>query len=158
MIKKTFALFLFFFLLSCSQIEFVVKENNQLKNKVNIITSENSDERFNRALYSFFGNNTNYEYILKTTFIEQKENRIVKKNQVAEKVDYTLEVNYELFYKNKNCEIFNKKIISRFSFTPKSFGYNFGADRSFEKLYNNTVRQNIEKFLEVVNIVTTCPQ
>ena len=100
MIKKNFILFLFFFLLSCSQIEFVVNDNNELKNKVHIITSQNSDERFNRALYSFFGNNKNYDYILKTTFIEQKENRIVKKNQVAEKVDYTLEVNYELFYKN----------------------------------------------------------
>ena len=156
MIKKYFFLFLFFCLISCGQIEFVVKENNELKNKVNIIISENSDERFDRTLYSFFGNSKNYDYVLKTTFVEQKENRIVKKNQVAEKVDYTLEVNYELFYKNDNCQIFNQKIISKFSFTPKSFGYNFGADRSFEKLYDNTIRQNIQKFLEVVEIKTSC--
>ena len=156
MIKKYFFLFLFFCLISCGQIEFVVKENNELKNKVNIIISENSDERFDRTLYSFFGNSKNYDYVLKTTFVERKENRIVKKNQVAEKVDYTLEVSYELFYKNDNCQIFNQKIISKFSFTPKSFGYNFGADRSFEKLYDNTIKQNIQKFLEVVEIKTSC--
>ena len=156
MIKKYFFLFLFFCLISCGQIEFVVKENNELKNKVNIIISENSDERFDRTLYSFFGNSKNYDYVLKTTFVERKENRIVKKNQVAEKVDYTLEVGYELFYKNDNCQIFNQKIISKFSFTPKSFGYNFGADRSFEKLYDNTIKQNIQKFLEVVEIKTSC--
>ena len=105
---------------------------------------------------SFFGNNKNYDYILKTTFVEKKENRVVKQNQVAEKIDYTFEVEYELFYKTKNCLVFKKEIISRFSFTPKSFGYNFGADRSFEKLYTNTTRQNIQKFIDLAPLNTIC--
>ena len=120
-----------------------------------LISGETAD-KFSRELYSFFGNNKNYEYILKANFLEKKENRIVKKNQVAEKVEYTLEVNYDLFYKTSECKIFSDKIISRFSFTPKSAGYNFGADRSFEKLYANTARQNIQKFIELATLDTVC--
>ena len=149
MIIKNLIFIIFFFILSCGSIEFVAKENNGLKNKVYIVTSGNEEVRFTKELYSFFGNNKNYDYILKTTFVEQKENRVVKQNQVAEKIDYTFKVEYELFYKTKNCLVFKKEIISRFSFTPKSFGYNFGADRSFEKLYTNTSRQNIQKFIDL---------
>jgi hypothetical protein len=156
MIIKNLIFIIFFFILSCGSIEFVAKDNNGLKNKVYIVTSGNEEVRFTKELYSFFGNNKNYDYILKTTFVEQKENRVVKQNQVAEKIDYTFEVEYELFYKTKNCLVFKKEIISRFSFTPKSFGYNFGADRSFEKLYTNTTRQNIQKFIDLAPLNTIC--
>ena len=108
---------------------------------------KNLEKRFVKGLYSSFGNNEKYEYILKTTFIEKKENRIVKNNQVAEKIKYTLEVNYNLFYKTSECNIFNKTVISKFSFTPKSAGYNFGSDRSFDKLYSNSVDKNINNFM-----------
>ena len=117
---------------------------------------KNSDERFVRALYSYFGNNENYEYILKTTFLERKENRIVKNNQVAEKIMYTLEVDYDLFYKTSECRVFNKKIISKFSFTPKSAGYNFGSDRSFDKLYSSSVDRNINDFVNALRINKSC--
>ena len=73
--------------------------------------------------------------------------------ELAEKIDYTLEVNYELFYKTSECKIFNKKITSSFSFTPKSGGYNFGSDRSFDKLYNNSVNQNINNFLNILVVM-----
>ena len=72
---------------------------------------------------------------------------LVKKNQVAEKINYTLEVKYELFYKTSDCKIFNEKITSKFSFTPKSSGYNFGADISFENLYTESIIKNIESFI-----------
>ena len=125
MIKKYFSVFLLFFIFSCSSFEFVLKETNQLyqlKDKTTLLTTGGTEEKFFRELYSVFGNTKNSEYILKTTFLEKKENRIVKTNQVAEKIDYTLEVDYDLFYKNAECKIFSKKIISTFSFTPKSGG------------------------------------
>ena len=117
---------------------------------------KNTEERFARGLYSFFGNNNEYEYILKSKFLEKKENRIVKKNQVAEKIEYTLEVNYELFYKTNECKIFHKTIKSKFSFTPKSAGYNFGSDRSFDKLYSSSVDQNISSFIDALQINKSC--
>ena len=105
MIKKYLTCFFLLFVFSCTNIEFVLKNNIQtspLKDKTLLLVDKNLEERFVKGLYSKFGNNAKYEYILKTTFIEKKENRIVKNNQVAEKIEYTLEVNYDLFYKLQN--------------------------------------------------------
>ena len=159
MIKKYIACSFLFFIISCSNIEFVLKdssETNPLKHKTLLLMDKNSDEKFARRLYSYFGNNEKYDYILKTTFLEIKENRIVKNNQVAEKIEYTLEIGYDLFYKTSECRIFNKTIISKFSFTPKSGGYNFGSDRSFDKLYNGSVDQNINNFIDAIQISESC--
>ena len=159
MIIKYIACTFLFFIISCSNIEFVLKDSsltNSLKNKTTLLIDKNSDERFVRSLYSYFGNNEKYDYILKTTFLEKKENRVVKNNQVAEKTEYTLEVNYELFYKTSECKIYNKTIISKFSFTPKSAGYNFGSDMSFNKLYNNSVDQNVNNFISTLQINKSC--
>lgn len=161
MIKKKFKLLLFFLLLSCSNIELVLEDDifpKQLKDQVRIVFSENDEEIFIRELYSVFGNNNNGNFILKTSFSEKKENRIVKNNQVAEKIDYELSANYELFYKNRECKIFDKKIVSKFSFFPKSFGYNFGADRSYEKLYADTIKKNVQNFVDLIPNSTACYQ
>ena len=159
MIKKLIAYILLLFIFSCSSIEFVLKDSRQtnpLKDKTALLMDKNSDEKFARGLYSYFGNNEKYEYILKTTFLEEKENRIIKNNQVAEKIEYTLEVDYNLFYKTSECKIFNKTIISKFSFTPKSAGYNFGSDRSFDKLYGSSVNQNINNFINALQTNKSC--
>ena len=159
MIKKYIICSLLFFVFSCSSLEFVLKNNSQtnpLKDKTLLLISKNSEEKFVRGLYSYFGNNEIYEYILQTKLSESKENRIVKKNQVAEKIEYTLVVDYDLFYKTSECKIFSKTIISKFSFTPKSAGYNFGSDRSFDKLYRGSVDQNINSFIEALQINKGC--
>ena len=159
MIIKHIACSLLLFVFSCSNIEFVLKDSsptNPLKNKTSLLIDKNSEERFVRSLYSYFGNNEKYEYILKTTFLERKENRIVKNNQVAEKIEYTLEVEYNLFYKTSECKIFNKTVTSKFSITPKSSGYNFGSDRSFDKLYRSSVDQNISSFIDALQINKSC--
>jgi hypothetical protein len=159
MIKKYLTCFFLLFIFSCTNIEFVLKENSQanpLRGKTVLLMDKNLEKRFVQGLYSNFGNNENPEYILKTTFIEKKENRIVKNNQVAEKIEYTLEVNYGLFYKTSECKIYNKTIISKFSFTPKSAGYNFGSDRSFDRLYKSSVDQNINNFIDALQINKSC--
>lgn len=159
MIKKLLFVWMLVLLISCGNLEFVLEDSdnsNRFKNKTLLLISGNKEERFTQELFSYFGNNTDNEFILIANFIENKENRIVKKNQVAEKIDYELIVDYEVFYKNQNCNIYNKKIITKFSFVPKSFGYNFGTDRSFEKLYKRSVRNNIQRFLDSVTNKSTC--
>ena len=159
MIKKYIVCSFLFFIFSCDNIEFVLKDSLQrtpLKDKTMLLMDKNSEERFVRGLYSYFGNNEKYEYILKTKFLEKKENRIVRNNQVAEKIEYTLEVDYDLFYKTSECQIFKKTIISKFSFTPKSAGYNFGSDRSFDTLYSSSVDQNISSFIDDLQINKSC--
>ena len=152
MIKKIIFFLILFFVLSCTSIEFVIKENineDQLKGRTKLFISGDQEEKFSRELYSFFGNTTNHEYVLETIFLETKENRIVKDNQVAEKIDYTLEVKYDLFYKMSECKVFSKTIITRFFFTPKSAGYNFGSDRAFQKLYISSIKKNIQNFIDL---------
>ena len=159
MIKKIITCSFFLFIFSCSNIEFLLKEDNQsnpLKDKTMLLINKNLEEKFIRGLYSYFGNNKKYDYLLKTEYLEKKENRIVKNNQVAEKIDYTLKVNYELFYKTSECKIFKKTIISKFSFTPKSAGYNFGSDISFERLYDSSIDQNISNFINSLQINKSC--
>ena len=159
MIKKYIAYSFLLFIFSCSGVEFVLKDNSQtnpLKEKTLLLIDKESEEKFVRGLYSYFGNNEKYEYILKTTFLEEKENRIIKNNQVAEKIEYTLEVDYDLFYKTRECKVFDKKIITNCSFTPKSAGYNFGSDRSFDKLYVNSIDQNINNFIDALQINKSC--
>ena len=160
MIKKYIALCLLFFVYSCGNVEFVLKDyqktNNPLKNNTLLLMDKYSEDRLVRGLYSFFGSSEEYDYILKTNFLEKKENRIVNKNQVAEKIEYTLEVNYDLFYKTGECKIFEKKIVSKFSFTPKSAGYNFGSERSFDRLYNSSIDKNINNFIDTLQINKSC--
>ena len=152
MIKKLLVLICLFFLFSCGGIELVLNERwanqNPYKNNMLLVLDQNSNQKVTQELMSFFGNNLDGEFILTTSFSEEKKNRFVKKNQVAEKISYKLSIDYKIYYKNRNCETFNKKIITKFSFVPKSFGYNFGSDISLEKLYKGSIRKNIQKFID----------
>ena len=161
MIKSLILFLLILSLPSCNNIELLLVENssiNKLKGNTSVRLSGTNKERFAQEVISFFGNSNNGEYILTANFLEKKENRIVKKNQVAEKIDYELTVDYSIFYKSMGCKIFNKKVISKFSFVPKSFGYNFGTDRSFEKLYISSVKKNIRELIDLVPEGTNCLQ
>ena len=161
MIKGLVLFLLILSLPSCNNIDLLLVENNsfnKLKGNTSIRLSGTNKERFTQEVISFFGNSNNGEYILTANFSEKKENRLVKKNQVAEKIDYELTVDYSIFYKDMGCKIFNKTVISKFSFVPKSFGYNFGTDRSYEKLYIVSVKKNIREFVDLVPEGTSCLQ
>jgi len=151
--KKIFFLLCLFFLLSCNNIEFVLKQTtppNHLADNTFTIFNGIKNEEFSQELILLLGNKSDAEFILTTFFVEKKENRLVKQNQAAEKIDYELIVDYKIFYKNSDCTIFNKKIVTRFSFVPKSFGYNFGTDISLENLYKSSIKKNIQRFISLV--------
>ena len=159
MIKKTLISLLSIIILSCSNIDLVLKESsspNHLKNNVLVVVDGEEKQRLERELRSFFGNNKKNEYILTVLFVENKENRLVKQNQVAEKINYELDISYGLFYKNRECKILDKKIITKFTISPKSFGYNFGTDRSLEKLYISSINKNILNFINTIPTSTDC--
>ena len=159
MIKNYIACIFLFFSFACSNIEFILKydeDENPLKNKTVLIIDKNMDDRYAKNLYSYFGSSEEHEYILKAKFLEKKENRIVKNNQVAEKIEYTLQIDYNLYYKTEECKVFDKTIISKFSFTPKSAGYNFGSDKSFDSLYSNSIDKNINNFIDAFQNNKSC--
>ena len=137
----------------------VLKDNsspNKLKGNTWLVIGKNNNEIFEQELFSFFGNNKSGDYILNTSFLEKNENILVKNNQVAEKINYELIIEYTIFFKNKSCNIYKKKLTTKFSFLPKSFGYNFGADRSLEKLYKNSVRKNMQDFINSIPTENIC--
>ena len=150
MIKKIFFLLCLFFLSSCNKIDFVINQTsapNPLVGNTSIIFDGVKKEEFIQGLISSLGNKNDGEFILITAFAEKKENRLVKQNQVAEKIDYEIIVDYKVFYQNRKCTILNKKVVTKFSFVPKSFGYNFGTDISLENLYKNSIEKNIQRFI-----------
>ena len=108
---------LFFFLLliistSCADIEFVLSDNedtNFLKNNSLITVSGKKYENFSQELFAQFGNNKNGEYIIQTAFFEKKENIAVKKNQVAEKIDYELMVVYTIYLNRIMVNIYYRR-------------------------------------------------
>ena len=63
-----------------------------------------------------------------------------------------------IFNKKENCRVYQENVISRFTFEPKSSGYNFGSDQSLKKLYDLSVNSNFENFINNIDniILTTC--
>ncbi len=153
MIRVCFILTSLFLLLSCSNIEWVINESNDnkiLKNRTLVSFNGEKEELFAQELFLYFGKADIQEYVLDISFKEKRENRLVKKNQVAEKTDFEMIINYKLYHSRKGCEILDQKIVTKFSFAPKSFGYNFGTDKSLERLYKNSIRKNINNFIRLV--------
>ena len=73
---------------------------------------------------------------------------IIKTNQVTTRIDYEIAINYILRNQADRCTLSTKKQYSRFSFIPKSEGYNFGSDKFLETLYKRNIGNNISQFLD----------
>jgi len=149
--KKIIIHFLLFFLFSCSNIEFVLKNNsvtNPLKEITEVLVDKNANPIVSEELTNFFGAPKTLKYKLVVSFSENTTNRVVKTNQVASKVDFEILLEYTLLNKTKNCIIVVDSSLSRFSFMPKSSGYNFGSDRSLNSLYARSIRSGIKDFLQ----------
>ena len=150
-------LFSFFLLIaSCSNLEFVYEDDINLTNP---LYKKTSFVMSGLDMPSLYGNGLRYLgeaeeifYKLQINIKEEKTKRSVQANQAVSKLDYKLIFDYELFNIKKNCVIFNKEIVSRFSFEPRSSGYNFSSDQSLKKLYQQSGKNNL---LQLINYVTS---
>ncbi|MDA9748700.1 hypothetical protein N9U75_00955 [Pelagibacteraceae bacterium] len=148
-------LILFFFLLSCSNVDFVYKDNvnltSPLYNKTSFDFSGKDLSSLYRYASRYFGDGKHNEFILKI-FIEEKQiKRSVRKNQSISKQDFELLFKYKLIKSDNNCVVLNKEIFSNFSYVPKSSGYNFGSDQSLKKMYELTTKNNLEEFSNFIS-------
>ena len=73
---------------------------------------------------------------------------VIKTNQISTRIDYEIVINYILSNQSKKCTILTKKQYTRFSFIPKSEGYNFGSDKFLDNLYIRNIENNIDQFLD----------
>ena len=82
MIKKSVILIFMFLTVSCSGVDFVLKDEkivNPFKNKTSITFAGTLLESFSQEMFKEFGQNKSNEYTLITNLTEKKENRLVQK-------------------------------------------------------------------------------
>ena len=153
--KKIFFIFLFCFIVSCSGVEFVYKNDKNLINplyqKTKVITSGTSLSFMNSYIPMFFGESNEYTYNLKININEKKTKRSVETNQATSNLRYELRFYYNLTSIKKDCIAYEKEIISYFSIIPKSSGYNFGTDTSLEKKYELAISDNLNQFVSILS-------
>ncbi len=153
---KTINLILFcLFLVSCTNIEFILSEDKKVDNKlynktVYSFTGDNIDEMGENAL-RLFGKSDKNDFFLDINIDEEIIKRSVEKNQVSKKTDYEINIDYRLKIENSSCDLYLKNISSRFSFVTKSSGYNFGSDKSLSKLYDMSISENLNRFIQSAN-------
>ena len=150
--KKFVLLFLLlWFSSACSDIDFVYNEdelNNQLYNKTNIKITGDEIPFLNTIVLSKLGTSHNGHLDLEINISEQKTKMTIKTNQVSARIDYEIAIKYILRIQAKKCTLLIKTQYSRFSFIPKSEGYNFGSEKFLESLYKRNVGDNINQFLD----------
>ena len=155
--KKLFSIVFFIFIMSCSDIEFVYKENKNLVNpffeKTEVSTSGFNIKFMNSYLLMFFGNNIEDNFSLLIDIDQKKIKRSVETNQATSKLRYELKFTYTIFLKEKNCLTFKKELSSYFSIIPKSSGYNYGTDASLEKKYELAIIDNLNRFISIIKDV-----
>ena len=135
-------------------INFIYTDNysltNPLHNKSSIKLFGKDIAAVRKYASRYFGNKQENDYTININITEEKTKRSVKDNQAISKLDYELLFEYSLFDNLKMCETYKKNIVSRFSFVPKSSGYNFGSDRSLERSYELATKENLRDFISAV--------
>ncbi len=152
MFLKIFLISILLFLVSCSNLEFVYKNdldlNNPLYKKTSFVISGLEIQSFYSQNLRYFGEYEEELYKLIIKIEEEKTKRSVKSNQAISKLDYKIIFNYQLLNNNKNCVVYSRQLISRFTFEPRSAGYNFGSDQSLINLYNRAGGNNLQQFID----------
>ena len=140
-----------FFLFSCGDLDFIHKEDANLSNPIYNKTIVKFTGLDIPVIYGYstryFGNNNLSYYELTIDIQENKTKRAVQTNQAVSKLDYKIVFNYNLKDITKKCDVYSQKTISRFSYEPKSSGYNFGSDQSLRKLYELSSKDNLQQFI-----------
>ena len=153
--NKLFVVFLFYFVSSCSGVEFVYKNDRNLLNplyqKTKVITSGTNLSFMNSYLPMFFGESNEHTHVLKININEKKTKRAVETNQAISNLRYELRFYYTLTSIKKDCITYEKEIVSYFSIIPKSSGYNYGTDTSLEKKYELAIDDNLNQFVSILS-------
>ncbi len=143
-----------FSLISCTNINFLLEEgadSDFLKNKTSVYFSGWDNPIVKEMFFFKFGNASNKKFLLSAKISETQTKRSVDVNQVAKKIDYVITIDYALSDINKKCRDVLNRQTSRFSFTPKSSGYNFSSDVLFDNLLKEAILENLNNFLTFAN-------
>ena len=143
-----------FSLISCTNINFLLDEgtgSDFLKNKTSLYISGWENPIIKEMFFFKFGKVSDKKFLLTAKISETQKKRSVDVNQVAKKIDYIITVDYALSDISKKCQDVLNKQTSRFSFTPKSSGYNFASDVLFNNLLKEAIIKNLNNFVTFAN-------
>ena len=149
-----FKIVVFFFLTSCSNINFLLDTkdpSNFLKNKTSVYFSGWDSLILKDILFSKIGSVDEKRFLLTVEASEKITKRSISENQVAQKIDYKITINYNLTDSSNRCPKIKDKQVSNFSFTPKSSGYNFASDVLLDNLYKEAILNNVNNFITQSN-------
>ncbi len=153
--KKLVLFLTVFFAISCSEIDFVYKDNinlvNPLYEKTSINISGVDLKYINSYVPMFFGKNKENIFDLSINIEENKTKRSIETNQTTSNLRYELRFSYTLKSNVKDCVTYKKEIVSYFSIIPKSDGYNYGTDASLEKKYELAIIDNFNEFVSFLS-------
>ena len=148
------SILIFFSLASCTNINFLLDENDGadfLKNKTTAYINGWDNLVLKEVFFLRLGEASDNRFLLTAEAIQKQTKRSVGENQVAKKIDYKIIINYTLGdIENKCSNILNSQT-SDFSFTPKSSGYNFASDVLFENLLRDAVLKHLANFMDFAN-------
>ena len=155
MIKIFNLLITLLFVASCSNLDFTYGGNTEIKNPIYNKTKVTLSGKDLTSVYmvipEILGRTKEVDYELYIDIDEIKTRRSVQNNQAIAKMDYKLIFTYELYDIKETCYIFKKEIISRFTYVPKSSGYNFGSDKSLDNKYKIAVKKSLDDFIDLMS-------
>ena len=155
MIKIFNLLITLLFVASCSNLDFTYGDNTEIKNPIYNKTKVTLSGKDLTSVYmvipEILGRTKEVDYELYIDIDEIKTRRSVQNNQAIAKMDYKLIFTYELYDIKETCYIFKKEIISRFTYVPKSSGYNFGSDKSLDNKYKIAVKKSLDDFIDLMS-------
>ena len=149
-----FKIIVFFSLVSCSNINFLLatKEGSDfLKNKTLVYVDGWDNPALKETLFLKVGEAKENRFVLTANVNEKQTKKSVSENQVALKIDYKIMIDYSLNDTINKCPDIKNKQTSSFSFTPKSSGYNFASDVLLESLYEEATLNNVSNFISFAN-------
>ena len=153
-LNKSFLILVFFIASACADITFV--HNNKhiesiLLNQTALAIKGDSINTINLLLGEKIKNSENEKFRLEITSNKKEMNLITESNQVATVIKIQYKIIYRLSLVEKNCLFLQKQVVTEATYNSKSAGYSFGTDLSKSKINEETIENNIEKFLNYVS-------
>ena len=153
-LNKSLLILVFFIIGSCADITFV--HNNKhiesiLLSQTSLVINGDNKNTINLLLGEKIKNSVDGKYKLEITSSKKEANLITESNQVATVIKIQYKIIYKLELVERNCLFLHKQFVTEATYNSKSAGYSFGSDLSKSKINEETIENNIEKFLNYVS-------
>lgn len=149
------SLILFLIIVACSNLEFTYDDKRNILNplfeKTDISVSGIETPFIKSYIPMFFGSSKKSEFDLSINIKEKKTKRSIELNQTTSNLSYELRFLYSIKLNAEKCVVYEKEVLSNFSITPKSGGYNYGTDASLEKKYELSTIENLNRFISYLS-------